>query len=97
MRRSRVIRWEFATSDPQDPDPDLELGMGEIPKWTTHSLRRLADTTARRYREQSGVTADEIDIYFGWNERVLLKAMQYHYATMSIRERMEHARITGFM
>ena len=65
--------WEFATSDPQDPDPDLELGMGEIPKWTTHSLRRLADTTARRYREQSGVTADEIDIYFGWNERVLLK------------------------
>ena len=26
-----------------------------------------------------------------------LKAMQYHYATMSIRERMEHARITGFM
>ena len=89
--------WEFATSDPQDPDPDLELGMGEIPKWTTHSLRRLADTTARRYREQSGVTADEIDIYFGWNERVLLKAMQYHYATMSIRERMEHARITGFM
>jgi len=43
------------------------------------------------------VTEDEIDLYFGWNERVLLKAMQVHYATLSIRERMKHAKITGML
>ena len=45
----------------------------------------------------TGVTVDEIDIHFGWNERVLLKAMQIHYASMSIRERMKHAKITGML
>ena len=52
---------------------------------------------ARRYREVTGVTEDEIDIYFGWHERQLLRAMQVHYATMSIRERMATARITGML
>ena len=47
--------------------------------------------------EITGVTVDEIDIHFGWNERVLLKAMQIHYASMSIRERMKHAKITGML
>ena len=47
--------------------------------------------------EVTGVTVDEIDIHFGWNERVLLKAMQIHYASMSIRERMKHAKITGML
>ena len=59
-------------------DPDLDLAPGKKPRWTTHSLRRLADTIARRFREVTGVTEDQIDIYFGWHERVLLKAMQMH-------------------
>ena len=29
-----------------------------------------------------GVTEDQIDIYFGWHEKVLLKAMQVHWCTM---------------
>ena len=81
--------WKAVSCDPHNPDPDLELARGQEPKWSTHSLRRLADTVARRYREVTGVTEDEIDLYFGWNERVLLKAMQVHYATLSIRERMK--------
>ena len=81
----------------QSIDPDLDLAPGRAPKWTTHSLRRLADTVARRYREQTGVTEDQIDIYFGWQERILLKAMQYHYASLSITERMALAKITGML
>ena len=78
-------------------DPELDLAPGQEPKWSTHSLRRLADTVARRYMEVTGVTEDQIDIYFGWHEKVLLKAMQVHYASLSIRERMLLAKITGMM
>jgi len=78
-------------------DPDLDLTPGQEPRWSTHSHRRLADTTARRYMEATGVTEDQIDIYFGWHEKVLLKAMQVHYASLSIRERMRLAKITGML
>ena len=84
-------------ADPADPDPDLDLRAGEEPRWSTHSLRRLADTTARRHRKETGTTTDEIDLYFGWQERILKKAMQVHYAAMSILERMGLAKITGMM
>ena len=67
--------WKAVCCDPHDPDPDLEIPQGQEPKWSTHSLRRLADTVARRYREVTGVTEDEIDLYFGWNERVLKKVL----------------------
>ena len=76
---------------------DLDLPPDKEPNWSTHSLRRLADTTARRHMEDSGATVDQIDIYFGWHERVLLKAMQVHYSQLSIRERMLLAKITGYM
>ena len=46
---------------------------------------------------EAGTTDADIDLFFGWNERVLLKAMQIHYATMAIRERMKHAKITGML
>jgi hypothetical protein len=86
----------MSNSDPNDPDPDLEVDFaaGETPKWTTHSLRRMADTVARRYQETTGVSEADIDLFFGWNERVLLKAMQVHYASMSVRERMKKAKVT---
>ena len=78
-------------------DPDLETQPGRAPKWSTHSLRRLADTVARKYRDSMSVSESEIDIYFGWHERVLLKEMQVHYEALSPKERMLHARITGMM
>ena len=86
-----------ANCDPGNLDPDLDVRPGTAPKWSTHSLRRLADTTARRYREESGTSENEIDLYFGWNERLLKKAMQVHYASLSILERMGLAKITGWM
>jgi len=86
----------LANGDPANPDPDLEVDFaaGEKPKWTTHSLRRMADTVARRFKERTGVSEADIDLYFGWNERVLLKAMQVHYAAMSVKERMKKAMVT---
>ena len=77
------------------PDPDLELEPGTEPKWTTHSLRRLADWVARRDRELTGTSEAEIDIFFGWHEKILLKEMQRHYAKMNMRERSKQARITS--
>mgnify|MGYP006062224029 CR=1 FL=1 len=47
-------------------------------------------------REHVG-SAAEIDIYFGWHERVLLKEMQRHYEGMSRRARMRQARITSMI
>ena len=78
-------------------DRDLDVEAGHAPKWSSHSLRRLADTVAKRYQSQSGVTDEMIDLYFGWNEKILLKAMQTHYRGMSIRERMKSALVTGWM
>ena len=79
------------------PDPDLEVREGQKPKWSTHSLRRMADTVARRDMQKLDVTSDEIDIYFGWQERLLLRQMQVHYAAMTIQTRMRKARITGML
>ena len=78
-------------------DEELDVEAGREAKWSSHSLRRLADTTARRFRVDMDVTEAEIDLYFGWHEKVLLKEMQRHYAAMIIRERMKQARITGMM
>ena len=52
-------------------DPDLDLPAGKKPKWTSHSLWRLADTVARRYQPETEVTAQQIDIYLGWHEKIL--------------------------
>ena len=78
-------------------NPLLDLPQGKAPHFTTHSLRRLADTVARRFAAAMGITEAQIDIYFGWHEKVLLRAMQVHYASMSVRERMATSRITGMM
>ena len=54
-------------------DEELDVEAGREAKWSSHSLRRLADTTARRFHVDMGVTEAEIDLYFGWHEKVLLK------------------------
>ena len=43
------------------------------------------------------VTEVMIDLYFGWNEKLLLKAMQNHYNSLSVGERMKLATITGML
>jgi hypothetical protein len=89
--------WVKANKDPMNPDEELDLVPGQRPKWGTHALRRLANTTAMKYKEEMGFTDAEQDIYFGWHEKVLRKAMQNHYNAMSIHKRMEGAKITGAM
>jgi hypothetical protein len=80
-------------------DPHLSLQQRAVAKWTNHSLRRGADTTARRTKliELFGrevVTIEEIDLYFGWHEEEMSKDMQIHYSTLTLRERLKQARIT---
>ena len=78
-------------------DPHLEVEPGQEPKFSSHSLRRLADTVARRDMSITGTSEAEIDIYFGWQEKILLKAMQRHYEAMSVFSRMLKAKITSWM
>ena len=46
---------------------------------------------------QQGVSRAEIDLFLGWHEKMLHKDMQNHYEGMSLRDRMEKARITSMM
>ena len=80
----------------QDPVANANKCVGG-PKFSSHSLRRLADTVARRDMASTGTSEAEIDIYFGWQEKVLLKAMQRHYEAMSVASRMTKAKITSGM
>ena len=87
-------RWkvaELAGADKSDPDPDLDTAYGREPKWTSHSLRRGADTAARQYREETGATEAQIDIFFGWHEKILLRAMPPQGNASALRSD-EHSR-----
>ena len=89
----------LACADVGDRDPHLSMQLKKEAKWTNHSLRRHADTEARRWKESTAagrrpVTTQEIDLYFGWHEMELSKDMQIHYATLSLAERIGQARIT---
>ena len=42
----------------------------------------------------TGTTEADIDLFFGWNERVLKKAMQIHYRAMNLLDRMNQAMVT---
>ena len=59
-------------------DEELDVEAGREAKWSSHSLRRLADTTARRFRVDMDVTEAEIDLYFGWHERCCSKKRRWH-------------------
>ena len=89
--------WRMANADEEDPDKELEERRGRPPKFTPHSMRRAANTVARRDRKKNEVSEAEIDIYLGWHEKILLKEMQRHYEGLDMRARMEQARITGGM
>jgi hypothetical protein len=70
-----------------DPDPWLDLQGLDEPLWGHHSLRRGADTVARASMEKTGVKEDDIDLTFGWQEKMYSQKMQYHYATRFNREK----------
>jgi len=72
---------------PGDPDPWLDLQGLDEPLWGHHSFRRCADSVARATMSQTGSTEDDIDLIFGWQEKMYNQRMQYHYATRFNREK----------
>ena len=50
-------------------------------------LLRQADTVARATMGRSGSTEQDIDLTFGWNERMYNQKMQYHYETRFNRDK----------
>jgi len=68
-----------------DPDPWLDLQGLDEPLWGHHSWRRMADTLARANMAKSGATEKDIDLVFGWLERMYSRIMQDHYETKFIR------------
>ena len=70
----------------------------QIQDTRAHRVHTPTPSHLRRYnRDYAKTTEAQIDLYFGWQERILKKAMQVHYESMSIRARMALAKITGWM
>jgi len=83
-----IMDEAYELSNPTgDPDPWLDLQGLETPLWGHHSWRRLADTVARASMAKTGVTEQDIDIVFGWQENMYSQRMQYHYETRFNREK----------
>ena len=92
----------YGRANKNSPDPDFDLQGLLAPDFSNHSWRRLADTQARKDMNvtEGGrvpVSKEEIDLFFGWHEMELSHDMQLHYATLSLAERIQKARITGLM
>ena len=56
-----------------DADPWLDLGGLESAQWGHHSLRRLTDTCARKTMATTGASEMDIDLMFGWQERIFTR------------------------
>lgn len=77
--------YELANAQSADPWLDLQ-GLSE-PLWGHHSNRRGADSLARQSMDRTGVTEEDIDLTFGWQERMYNRKMQFHYSARFNREK----------
>ena len=50
-------------------------------------MRRGADTVARATMAQTGMLEEDIDLIFGWLEKMYSQRMQYHYETRFNRDK----------
>jgi hypothetical protein len=92
----KIMDTAYELANPEgDPDPWLDLQGLDAPLWGHHSWRRLADTVARATMAKSGVSEQDIDLVFGWLEKMYSQRMQYHYETRFNRDR--RYRVTMFM
>ena len=71
----------------ESPDPELDLQGLDKPRWGHHSFRRMADTVARQSMSATGASEQDIDLIFGWNERLYSQKMQVHYESKFDREK----------
>jgi len=77
----------FELANAESPDPKLDLrGLSE-PRWGDHSYRRGADTSARGEMANTGADEKDIDLTFGWQERMYSQKMQFHYESSFTRVR----------
>ena len=83
MHRLMDLAWE--ESQRQGPDPELDLQGFDAPLWGHHSFRRFADTVARETMMLTGASEQDIDLYFGWQERFYHQKMQIHYQSRFTR------------
>ena len=72
--------YEQANADPADTDPERDLQGRLSPKFGNHSWRRFGDKVARDTMDVTGTDSVDIDLYFGWHEKMHSKDMQLHYA-----------------
>lgn len=92
LHKAMDMAFAEANADPEDPDPELDLGGASRPKWTNHSWRRFADRVARSTMAETGATEMDIDRFFGWREHFYEKLMQVHYAGRE--DRVKRANVT---
>ena len=78
-------------------DPELDVPPDCEPKWGQHSFRRQSDRVAQETKKRSGVSADDIDFFFGWNLKELLARMQLHYKGLDRMARLGLALVTAWM
>ena len=96
--REYLVAAAQASAAMEDPDPDLIVPPDRIDspltKWSSHSLRRLADTRMRRHCQERGIPLSKVDAFLGWKQAEHRLDMQEHYDADSLRARMETARAT---
>ena len=64
----------------EDTELDLMGSDPEKPKVGNHWARRKGDKEARDFRHLTGVSEDDIDDQFGWNQKKRQQAQQIHYS-----------------
>ena len=81
-----------------NPDPDLtipyEMIAAKETKWTTHSLRRMADKRMRAYCMANNIPLSKVDSMLGWKQAEHRLEMQEHYDEENVQARMATARAT---
>ena len=77
----------YVLANADSPDLDLDLEGLDEPLWGDHSDRRGADTNARRSMGITEATEMDLDLYFGWQERMYSQKMQVHYESTFTRVR----------
>ena len=92
LHKAMAAAYERANADPEDPDPELDLGGAEAPHFTNHSWRRFADRVARASMLETGASEVDIDRFFGWLDAHYEKLMQLHYAGRE--DRVKRSRVT---
>ena len=74
-------------------DTELDLEGLDKPKFGHHANRRKSDKVANDTKEATGVTEEEIDDHFGWDQKSRTKKSRLHYKGRTAR--LRRARVTS--